>query len=142
MKNLVLATEAKHILFLSETYEGSASEKRMADDAAFSFGPEGGALLKLLVDLGFPGYEARGATLVRPHKKPRGGALSDAEKQENRAKARERVVVEHALSGVKLWRVVKDVFRSWLHQMRDRVMYLACGLHNFRLRCRGRPIQP
>ncbi|MGI9174266.1 MAG: transposase family protein [Rhodothermales bacterium] len=142
MKNLVLATEAKRIVFLSETVEGSASEKKMADEAAFCFGPEGSALRVLLVDLGFPAYQAQGARVVRPHKKPRGGELTSEQKQENQEKARERVVVEHALSGVKLWRVVKEVFRSWLHQMRDRVMYLACGLHNFRLGCRLRPIQP
>lgn len=145
MKNLVLATIEKRILYLSETVEGSASEKRLADDQDLVFAPvtdaDEGALLALLLDLGFPGYQPKGASLVRPHKKPRGGELSPAQKEENRAKARERVVVEHALSGVKVWRVVKDVFRSWLHEARDRVMYLACGLHNFRLQCRAHPIQ-
>jgi len=141
VKNLVLATSQQRILFLSETYEGSASEKRMADEAAFSFGPEGEVVLALLMDLGFPAYQAQGAHIVRPHQKPRGGELTPEQKAENQAKARQRVVVEHALSGVKRWRVVKEVFRSWLHQMRDRVMVLACGLHNFRLRCRARPIQ-
>lgn len=142
MKNLVLATEKRRIVFLSETVAGAHSEKRLADEADFSFGPEGSVLMTLLLDLGFPAYQARGATVVRPHQKPRGGELTREQKRENQAKARERVVVEHALAGVKVWRVVKDVFRSWLHERRDRVMYLACGLHNFRLEYRLGLIQP
>jgi len=59
--NLILPTEAKRIVFLSETYEGSASEKRIADEVDFPFGPEGSALLRLLFDLGFPGYPAMAA---------------------------------------------------------------------------------
>lgn len=140
MKNLVLASPDKRILFLSPTYEGSHSEKRMADLEAFDFARGRVEVLELLMDLGFPGYEAAGAVVVRPQRKPRGGALTPEQKAENRAKASQRVVVEHALSGVKIWRVVKEVFRSWLDGLRDRVMVLACGLHNFRLRCRARPI--
>jgi len=141
VRNLVLATEAKRIVYLSETYEGSASEKRMADEQEFAFDQQREQVLELLLDLGFPAYEAEGAVVVRPHKKPRGGELTAEQKKENQGKASQRVVVEHALSGVKIWRVVKEVFRSWLHALRDRVMYLACGLHNFRLRCRAHPIQ-
>ena len=141
MKNLVLATAAKRIVFLSETVEGSCSEKRLADEQHLCFGAEGSAAVEVLADLGFQGYQAPGAEVVRPHKKPRGGEPSPEEKGENRQRARERVVVEHAIGGVKVWRVVKEVFRSWLHRMRDRVMLLACGLHNFRLQYRARPIQ-
>lgn len=149
MKNLVLATEKKRIVFLSETREGSASEKRMADEAEFSFEAQADAsgeadheaLVALLVDLGFPAYRAGGATVLRPHQKPRGGELTPEQKKDNQAHASQRVVVEHAISGIKVWRVVKEVFRSWLHERRDRVMYLACGLHNFRLEYRLRLIQ-
>lgn len=150
MKNLVLATEEKRVVFLSETREGSASEKRMADEADLWFGEhteavgeaDREALVALLVDLGFPAYRAGGASVLRPHKKPRGGELTPQQKKDNQMHASERVVVEHAISGVKVWRVVKEVLRSWLHERRDRVMYLACGLHNFRLAYRLRLIQP
>lgn len=144
MKNLLLATSEKRILFLSETVEGAHSEKKLADEAGLCFDAEPHEtrqVVELLVDLGFVGYHAPGAALVRPHKKPRGGELAPQQKTENRERSRKRVVIEHAIGGVKIWRVVKDVFRSWLHAARDRVMYLACGLHNFRLRCRARPVQ-
>ena len=78
---------------------------------------------------------------VQPKKKPRGKPLSPEQKAANRAISQERVVVEHAIGGVKVWRIVKEQIRSWLHAIRDQVMYLACGLHNFRLACRDGPIQ-
>jgi len=43
-----------------------------------------------------------------------------------------RVVVEHLLAGVKRCRIVKDIYRNTKSDYDDRVMELACGLHNFR----------
>lgn len=127
----------KQILYLSQTYEGSAHDKRVADEEALDFGKT----VELLQDLGFQGYKPRGAVVIQPQKKPPGKELTPEQKQANREKSRERVVVEHAIGGVKVWRIVKEQIRSWCHRLRDRVMELACGLHNFRLRCRAHPIQ-
>ncbi len=133
-------------------------DKRIADEEALAFGrggspcggsPCGGELgqtlegqtLELLQDVGFQGYAPEGVVVVQPTKKPRGQELSEEQKQANRAISKQRVVVEHAIGGVKTWRVVKEQFRSWCHALRDRVMYLACGLHNFRLACRAGPLR-
>jgi len=37
---------------------------------------------------------------------------------------------------VKRCRIVKDKIRYWQDRIRDMVMEIACGLHNFRLRYR------
>lgn len=50
-----------------------------------------------------------------------------------------RVVVEHALAGVKRCRVVKDVLRLTKDGISDRVMEIACGLHNLRV-CSRHPV--
>lgn len=47
-----------------------------------------------------------------------------------------RVVVEHAIAGVKRCRIVKDVLRLTKDGMSDVVMEIACGLHNLRISCR------
>lgn len=133
----MLADEARRILFLSQTYEGSAHDKRIADEEALIFGNELGKTLELLQDLGFQGYAPAGVVILQPMKKPRGKSLTDAQKQANRELSRQRVVVEHAIGGVKTWRIVKEQIRSWCHALRDQVLYLACGLHNFRLNCRS-----
>ena len=47
-----------------------------------------------------------------------------------------RVVVEHTISGVKRCRIVKDILRLTKEGISDRVMEIACGLHNLRMSCR------
>lgn len=47
-----------------------------------------------------------------------------------------RIVVEHAIAGVKRCRIVKDVLRLTTEGIADRVMEIACGLHNLRVSCR------
>jgi hypothetical protein len=47
-----------------------------------------------------------------------------------------RIVVEHAIAGVKRCRIVKDVLRLTMDGIADLVMAIACGLHNLRIDCR------
>ena len=47
-----------------------------------------------------------------------------------------RIIVEHVLAGVKRCRIVKEVVRLTKTGISDRVMEIACGLHNLRVSCR------
>jgi hypothetical protein len=51
----------------------------------------------------------------------------------NRLLSGARIVVEHALSGVKRCHIVKDVFRNTKAGFSDLVMDVACALHNLRV---------
>jgi len=62
--------------------------------------------------------------------------LTLTEKAENRQISRIRVRVEHAINGVKRYRIVKDQLRHWKAGFHDQVMETCYGLHNFRLRFR------
>jgi len=46
---------------------------------------------------------------------------------------RNRILVEHAIGGVKKCRIVKERFRCRKFGFDDLVMLIACGLHNFRI---------
>lgn len=48
---------------------------------------------------------------LTPKKKPKGGELSEAEKEENRKISKERIVVEHSIRKVKSYRIVRDEYR-------------------------------
>ncbi len=74
-------------------------------------------------------------------KKPRQQQLTRAEKCHNRQLARIRVKVEHALAGVKRSRIVKDVMHDTEDAFSDLAMAVACGLYNFRVRCRKRQLR-
>jgi hypothetical protein len=67
--------------------------------------------------------------------------LTRAEKRTHRKISRVRVRVEHALSGVKRARAVKDVLRNTKDGFSDLVMVVACGLHNLRIRFRKRALR-
>jgi hypothetical protein len=41
--------------------------------------------------------------------------------------------VEHAISGIKRSRIVKDILRNTKDNFSDLVMLIACGLHNLRV---------
>ena len=130
MKNILLINAVMSIVFLSDTYEGSVHDKRIADTTPYPL-PAGSHLLQ---DLGFLAFKLDGVTTLTPHKKPRGGSLTDEQKAENRQNSSRRVRIEHVNSSMKRCRIVKDTIRLFKEEVRDRVVEICCALHNFRIR--------
>jgi hypothetical protein len=124
--------ETCQICFLSTTYEGKANDKSLADLEGYTF-PPGSCLYQ---DMGFQGYTREGITIVQPKKNPPGGELTPPEKAANRAISSIRIRIEHAIGGVKRYRIVKDKIRLLKDGIRDTIMETCCGLHNFRLQYR------
>src|SRR5262245_37063117 len=65
--------------------------------------------------------------------KPRGRALTRAQKAGNRRIGRRRVRIEHVISSVKRCRVVHDINRLRKAGVRDLIMEACGGLHHFRV---------
>lgn len=116
-------------MYLGESTNGSVHDKKMADKALFLFS----ALVILLADSGFQGFDLGEATLLLPCKKPRKKERPEHERAWNTFLAKVRVSVEHALANVKTFRIIKDVIRLKKSATRDLVMEIACGLANLRL---------
>ncbi|NJO93922.1 MAG: transposase family protein [Hydrococcus sp. RM1_1_31] len=68
-----------------------------------------------------------------PHKKPKGGQLSQAQKEENRLLSSSRVVCENAFAGVKRYNAVSQIYRNRIPDFDDHLMLTATGLWNFYL---------
>ena len=83
--------------------------------------------------MGYQGYCPENVHIVQPFKKPQKRELTGTEKWFNQYVARIRITVEHAISGVKRCRFVKDKCRHFCQQFRDQVVLIATGLHNFRV---------
>jgi hypothetical protein len=128
-KNLLVASEKGQVLYLSPTVEGSLHDKALADELELEFMPG----QRLLADLGFLGYRPKQTKVFLPEKKPREGRLSNNQKAYNRLLASLRVSIEHVIAGVKRLRIVKEKIRLKKEHIRDKVMLIACGLHNLRL---------
>ena len=67
--------------------------------------------------------------------------MTEKEKENNRKLSKVRVKVEHAISGIKRSRIVRDIFRNIKDGFSDLVMVIACGLHNFRVDHRKKPLK-
>ena len=132
-KNLVLVNCHTHkVVYLSPTQPGKKHAKKQADEAAIVYPPQA----TLGQDTGFQGYQPTGVMVWQPKKKPRGQALTVADKYLNGLLSSARIVVEHTLAGVKRCPIVKAVFRNTKAGLTDTVMEIACALHNLRVHSR------
>lgn len=130
-KHLAAVDETKRVLVLSKARAGKVHDKKLHDeeDIAGSVPDEIGIEL----DLGFLGIEQQYNNIHIPHRQPRGGELTEAQKADNRALNQTRVVCENAFAGVKRYRVVSAVYRNRIEEFDDRLMLTAAGLWNFYL---------
>ena len=115
VKNVLLLNAALIILFLSDTYAGSTHDKRIADATPYPL-PAGSRLLQ---DLGFLAFTLDHVEILMPTRKPRGRALTRAQKAANRRIARRRLRIEHVNSSVKRCRIAHDTGRLRKAGVRD-----------------------
>jgi hypothetical protein len=128
-KNQVLCDDVGYVHFLSLTYEGKIHDKALAEAEALSFPP--GLLLRQ--DTGYQGYAPPGAVVSQPTKKPRKAELSGTQKLVNQSISTMRVVVEHAIGGIKRLHCLGHGLRLRGWSIRDELMRAGTGLHNLRV---------
>ena len=83
-------------------------DKKMADEAGYIL-PKGSCLLQ---DAGFQGLSVENVSIIQPVKKRKGKELTCEEKERNRDISKTRVRIEHVISSVKRYRIVKDKFKN------------------------------
>jgi hypothetical protein len=141
VKNLLIADPTKRILFLSHTVAGSTHDYALCKT---EFPPSLPWFKKKLieVDLGFQGIKTDypHARAIRiPHKTPKKSKknpnpkLTAAQKKYNRELAKTRVVVEHAIGGMKCLHSLTHRARNHLLPLLDTFIHIGAGLWNFKL---------
>ncbi len=88
--------------------------------------------LEVLADSGYQGLSKLHEKSKTPRKKPRKSELTDEQKQSNRELARRRVVVEHVIRSLKIFRILAERYRNRRKRFRLRFNLIA-GLHNYEL---------
>lgn len=129
-KNKVDCLENQYVVFLSPTFLGAVHDKRIADEVECSY-PQG---CRLRQDAGFQGYTPEGVLIEMPFKKPKGGVLTTMQKWFNQYVGQRRIVVEHAIRGIKRFRIIQHACRLSGFWVRDRVMNICTAIHNLRVR--------
>jgi hypothetical protein len=130
-KHLAAVDQRKRVLVLSKAREGKLHDKKFHDeeDMAGSIPDE----IPIEVDLGFLGVDKQYDNIHIPHKKPKGGELTQAQKADNRRLSQSRVVCENAFAGIKRYGAVSAVYRNHIEDFDDHLMLTAAGLWNFYL---------
>lgn len=135
-KNLIISDRHKHVGFLSRTVEGRQHDFNiLKEHAPPKCIP---TTVRQRVDLGFKGYQQQypGHCVSIPVRKPRTRELSLTVKEQNARKSRIRILAEHAIGGIKRFRITTDVFRNKLKNFDDTAMLISSGLWNYHLSLR------
>lgn len=145
LKTQIVTDGAHHILAISAAVPGATHDKPLCDGLrTLDRLPDGAAVL---ADKGYQGLAAQveavalcdvatreeraqpRLTARTPHKKPRGGELTDEQRQANRALGAVRIRVEHCLGWLKHWAILATRFRC-AHACYTPIMCVLCGLVN------------
>jgi DDE superfamily endonuclease len=133
-KNIIITDKERRIGYISSSAEGKKHDYGMFKELfTQDIFPKN---ITLWLDLGFLGIEKDypGATVMMPKKKPKGKELTDEEKRQNKIISSIRVLVEHAIGGIKRFKIITDKCRNKKDVFNDKVMLISCGLWNYHLK--------
>jgi hypothetical protein len=88
--------------------------------------------IECLGERGYQGLQKRHAKSRTPQKKPRGGQLSNTDKHRNRLLASQRIVCEHVIGKLKVFKILAERYRTRRRRFGLRVHLLA-ALYNLDL---------
>lgn len=140
VKNMVISTPHKFILFLGQTFTGNNHDYKILK-TELPPGLEWFSDIKVFIDLGYLGIQSHypGDDIHIPHKKPRKSKnnpnpeLTQLQKEENRAISKVRIFVENAIAGIKRYNILVHRFRNRTPKFDDSVIAVAAGLWNLSL---------
>lgn len=131
-KNIVMVDERKRILLLSPTKSGRRHDKRLADK--ISLVQHIPSNIGVWADSGFQGIQHLHPNTLIPKRGSKKHPLTDVERHDNTVISSFRMRVEHAIGGMKRYRVMTDVLRNKIGLLDDLFAELGAGLWNRHLR--------
>lgn len=130
-KSIIVSDKNRKILIITKQKSGRRHDKRLADKALlFNHLPDE---IDVYADTAFTGEQKVHARTYIPKKKPRGRDLTADEKETNRIISSFRVVVEHAIGGIKRYRCMSEKLRNKKAYIEDTFLLLSAGLWNYHL---------
>jgi len=134
LKELVIAFKNKSIGFLSRFQPGKNHDYALLKKL-FSPDKERFKRFDVRLDLGFLGFAKayRYKCCFLPIKKPKGQELTDEQRAINKEQARKRIGVEHAIGGLKRYRLLSDRLRMHDLERYNDILGVCAGLLNFYL---------
>jgi DDE superfamily endonuclease len=130
-KSVVVSDKERRILVVTKQKSGRRHDKRLADkESIFEMIPED---IPIFVDTAFIGEQKVHPNLYIPKKKTKKRPLTDDEKEMNKLISSYRVLVEHAIGGIKRYRCMSEKLRNRKIYIDDTFILLSAGLWNYHL---------
>lgn len=130
-KSVIITDKAKRVLILTKQKSGRRHDKRLSDkEQLFQNLPE---KIAVYVDTGFCGVQKYHPNTYIPKRRGRHKPLTEEDKELNRLISSYRVVVEHAIGGIKRYRCISEKLRNRKAWIDDTLILLAAGLWNYHL---------
>jgi hypothetical protein len=130
-KSVVVTDKKRRILAITKQKSGRRHDKRLADkDDIFKQIPKD---IIAMADTGFQGADHDHGNILIPKKKPKGRELTYEEKEINKIISSYRVIVEHAIGGIKRYRCIAERLRNRKAFIDDTLLLLSAGLWNYHL---------
>lgn len=131
---MIITTPDRYIHYVSRCWVGKSHDYRVLK---YEFPPEKAWFTdhRVRLDLGYQGFDKDYdcQEVMIPKKKPCKQELSVEDKAQNRQKSCERIYVEHAIGGLKRYRILSDRLRIHDCQTYDSALEVCAGLWNFYL---------
>lgn len=130
-KSVVVSDKNRKILVITKQKSGRRHDKRLADkNAVFEMIPKE---ITVYADTGFMGAQKIHPNIHIPKKKSKGRSLTYDEKETNKLISSYRVIVEHAIGGIKRLRCMSEKLRNRKAYIDDKFILLSAGLWNYHL---------
>lgn len=130
-KSVLVTDKNRKVLVLTKQKSGRRHDKRLADkESIFEAIPKE---IAIYADTGFAGAQKVHPNSHIPKKKPPGRQLTPDEKEMNKLISSYRVVVEHAIGGIKRYRCISEKLRNRKPFIDDTFLLLSAGLWNYHL---------
>lgn len=129
-KNVIITDSKKRVLINLKSKKGKTHDKKILDKSnTLNHIPED---VSAVADTGFQGIQHVHENTFIPKKNLKSRPLTKEDKEMNRLISSARIVVEHAISGIKRFRIVSQVFRN-KNGIDDRIFNICAGLWNYHL---------
>ena len=108
LKTQIVVAPDGELMAVSQTVPGSQHDKKLYDESGV--GDKLDDDEAMMGDSGYQGIQ-QGHRARLPHKKPKGGELTQEQKDYNRRVSQIRVVVENTIAQIKIFRVTAAIYR-------------------------------
>jgi|ERR1700722_78407 len=130
-KSVVVTDKKKRILVITKQKSGRRHDKRLADkESVFEMIPSD---IPIFIDTAFIGEQKVHPNLYIPKKRTKKNPLTDEDKEMNKLISSYRVLVEHAIGGIKRYRCMSEKLRNKKAFIDDTFILLSAGLWNYHL---------